>query len=45
MLNDKKSPALEYSRRTFDGVLEWYKNADSKAQVILTIDGAFFLLF
>lgn len=41
MSNDKKSPALEYSRRVFDGVLEWYKNADSKAQLILTIDGAF----
>jgi hypothetical protein len=38
---NEKSPALEYSRRVFDGVLDWYKNADSKAQVILTIDGAF----
>ena len=41
MLNDKKSPALDYSRRVFDSALEWYKNADSKAQIILTIDGAF----
>jgi len=41
MSSDKKSSALEYSRRVFDGVLEWYKNADSKAQVILTLDGAF----
>jgi len=38
---NEKSPALEYSRRVFDGILEWYKNADSKAQIILTIDGAF----
>ena len=35
------SPALEYSRRVFNSVLEWYKNADSKAQIILTIDGIF----
>ena len=38
---EKESSALEYSRRIYDGVLGWYKNADSKAQIILTIDGAF----
>jgi len=40
-MTNEKSPALEYTRRVFEGVLDWYKNADSKAQVILTIDGAF----
>ncbi len=32
---------LEYARRLYDNVLEWYRNADSKAQVILAIDGGF----
>jgi hypothetical protein len=33
--------SLEYTRRLYDNVIEWYKNADTKAQVILTLDGAF----
>ena len=32
---------LEYTRRVYESVLGWYKSADSKAQVILAIDGAF----
>jgi hypothetical protein len=32
---------LEYSRRLYDDVLDWYKSADSKAQVVLAIDTAF----
>ncbi len=30
---------LEYTRRLYDNVLSWYKSADSKAQVIIAIDG------
>jgi hypothetical protein len=40
-MGNEKSAALEYARRVFDGVLDWYKNADSKAQIILSLDGAF----
>lgn len=40
-MTNENSPALEYARRVYDGVMDWYKNADSKAQVILTLDGAF----
>ena len=35
------SSKLEYSRRLYDDVLDWYKSADSKAQVVLAIDTAF----
>lgn len=41
MANNEKSSALEFSRRNFDNVLDWYKNADTKAQIILSLDGAF----
>jgi hypothetical protein len=41
MSNPKLSHALDYSRRVYERTLEWYKNADAKAQVILTLDGAF----
>jgi hypothetical protein len=30
---------LEFPHRVFDGVLEWYKNADAKAQIILSLNG------
>jgi hypothetical protein len=33
--------ALEYARRLFENITDWYNAADTKAQVILTIDGAF----
>ncbi len=32
---------VEYVRRLYADVMEWYKNADSKAQVVLTLDGLF----
>jgi len=35
------SVPLDYSRRLYESVIDWYKNADSKAQIILTLDGAF----
>jgi hypothetical protein len=37
----ESAPALEYARRVFDNVTDWYKNADSKAQVLLGLDGGF----
>ena len=39
--NPELTDALDYARRVFDKVLDWYKNADSKAQIILTLDGIF----
>ncbi len=38
---DRPPHNLEYTRRVYDSVLDWYKNADAKAQVIFTLDGAF----
>jgi len=35
------SVALDHARRLFDNCTDWYKSADSKAQVLLTLDGAF----
>ena len=33
--------SVEYARRLYDDVRSWYDNADTKAQVVLAIDGAF----
>jgi len=41
MSNSELPDALDYSRRLLEMVVDWYKNADSKAQIILTLDGAF----
>jgi hypothetical protein len=41
MSNSELPDALDYARRLFERVVDWYKNADSKAQIILTLDGAF----
>jgi hypothetical protein len=38
-LNLKDS--VEYARRVFEHNFNWYKNADSKAEIILAIDGIF----
>ena len=40
MRTDSERP-VEYARRLYDDVRDWYNNADSKAQVVLAIDGAF----
>jgi hypothetical protein len=32
---------VEYSRRVYDQAFSWYKTAESKAQLILTVNGAF----
>jgi Family of unknown function (DUF5706) len=36
-----ESDAVEYARRLLELVISWYNNADSKAQIILTLDGVF----
>lgn len=41
MPDSQLSDAAEYSRRLFERIIDWYKNADAKAQIILTLDGAF----
>lgn len=41
MSNEKPADGLDYSRRLYDIILAWYKNADSKAQILLALDGAF----
>lgn len=35
------SNRLEYTQRLYENVLDWYKSADSKAQVVLAIDAGF----
>jgi hypothetical protein len=35
------SEALDYTRRVNAETLDWYKNADLKSQILLTIDGVF----
>lgn len=41
MSSQVTSDAVDYSRRLLELVINWYNNADSKAQIILTLDGAF----
>jgi len=41
MSDPELTNALEYSRRLYERIIDWYKNADTKAQIILTLDGAF----
>ena len=38
--NPDLSPTLDYSRFALTNVIDWYRNADSKAQIILSLDGA-----
>jgi hypothetical protein len=35
------SSDVEYVRRAYEHTMDWYKNADTKAQIIFTLDGAF----
>jgi len=39
--NQDKQQALEYTRRVYANVLDWYKVADSKGQLLLTLNGIF----
>lgn len=34
-------PGVEYARRVYDRAIDWYKVAEAKAQVLLTVNGAF----
>src|SRR5213593_1142530 len=40
-MSGEESSAVAYVRRLYDNVLEWYRSADNKAQVVLGLDGAF----
>jgi hypothetical protein len=33
--------SLDYARRLYSNVLQWYDNADRKGQLVLTVDGIF----
>jgi hypothetical protein len=33
--------ALDFTRRLLTETLDWYRNADLKSQILLTLDGAF----
>jgi len=33
--------SLDYTRQLFENILDWYNNADKKAQILLTISGIF----
>ncbi len=41
MSNAELYDSLDYARLLLERVLDWYKSADLKAQIILTLDGAF----
>jgi hypothetical protein len=32
-------PSLEYSRSLYDECVDWYRNADTKAHILLTLLG------
>jgi hypothetical protein len=34
-------PSIEYTRSLYDDVVYWYRNADTKAQILLTLIGVF----
>jgi hypothetical protein len=36
---------LDYARRVYDRVIDWYKVAETKAQLLLTANGAFAAIF
>jgi hypothetical protein len=40
-MNSPETVSSVYVRRLYDDVLGWYRNADAKAQVVLTIDAVF----
>jgi hypothetical protein len=41
MSDERTNPPLEYSRRLYENVVDWYKIAETKAQIILSLDGIF----
>ena len=38
---ESDSPSLKYAQRLWDNILDWYNNADTKAQILLTLAGVF----
>lgn len=38
---ESDSPSLKYTQRLWDNILDWYNNADTKAQILLTLAGVF----
>mgnify|MGYP001053772750 CR=1 FL=1 len=40
-IKEQRESSLEYSRFLYDDVKDWYKNADTKAQILLTLMGVF----
>jgi hypothetical protein len=40
-MTNNRAVNMEYTRRLYQNALDWYQNADSKAQVVLGIDGVF----
>jgi hypothetical protein len=40
-MEQKEEPALVYARSLWANILAWYNNADTKAQVLLALNGAF----
>jgi hypothetical protein len=40
-MKTQSPPNLEYARRMYDRAIDWYKVAESKAQLILTVNGVF----
>ena len=45
MEKEDVSASLIYARALFANILDWYKNADLKAEILLTITGAFLSFF
>jgi hypothetical protein len=43
--DDARPAGLDYARRVYDRVIDWYKVAESKAQLLLTVNGAFAAVF
>lgn len=41
MSDEFKSNPVDYARRVYAHTLDWYKNADTKAEIILALDGIF----
>jgi len=39
--NPEAAQALDYTRHLFDNYIDWYKNADSKGQVLISLNGVF----
>lgn len=41
MSQSTENPGLTFSRNIYERALDWYKSAESKAQIVLTLNGVF----